>query len=51
MTEKDLTAIREHPQKQHAWGRDDFRTMVEAKTKRFAGVRPAPRPTETDKET
>jgi len=35
-------------QQQRAWGRDDFRAMVEAKTKRFAGVRPAHRPTKAD---
>jgi putative transposase len=31
-------------QQQRAWGRDDFRAMVEAKTHRFAGTRPAHRP-------
>jgi putative transposase len=31
-------------QQQRAWGRDSFRAMVEAKTQRFSGVRPAHRP-------
>jgi putative transposase len=31
-------------QQQRALGRDDFRAMVEAKTQRFAGIRPANRP-------
>ena len=31
-------------QQQRAYGRDDFRAMVEAKTQRFASVRPAHRP-------
>ena len=31
-------------QQQRAYGRDAFRAMVEAKTQRFAGVRPAHRP-------
>ena len=39
-----LTEIRLYLQQQRAWGRDDFRTMVEAKTQRFAGTRPAHRP-------
>ncbi|KAF1714176.1 hypothetical protein CSC75_20210 [Pseudoxanthomonas wuyuanensis] len=36
--------IRLHLQQQRALGRDAFRSMVEAKTLRFAGVRPAHRP-------
>lgn len=36
--------IRAYLQQQRAYGRDDFRAMVEAKTQRFAGVRPAHRP-------
>ena len=39
-----LAEIRQYLQQQRAWGRDDFRAMVEAKTRRFAGVRPAHRP-------
>lgn len=41
---EDLAAIRAYLQQQRAYGRDDFRAMVEAKTQRFAGVRPAHRP-------
>jgi len=39
-----LAEIRLYLQQQRAWGRDDFRAMVEAKTQRFAGTRPAHRP-------
>ncbi|WP_297830441.1 transposase [Thermomonas sp.] len=42
--DEDLAAIRLYLQQQRAYGRDDFRAMVEAKTQRFAGVRPAHRP-------
>jgi hypothetical protein len=41
---EDLAAIRAYLQQQRAYGRDDFRAMIEAKTQRFAGVRPAHRP-------
>ena len=41
---EDLAALRLYLQQQRAYGRDDFRAMVEAKTQRFAGVRPAHRP-------
>jgi putative transposase len=44
LPEDMLTEIRHYLQQQRAWGRDDFRAMVEAKTRRFAGVRPAHRP-------
>lgn len=44
VSDDDLTAIRAHLQQQRALGRDDFRAMVEAKTRRFASVRPAHRP-------
>lgn len=44
LAEEDLAAIRAYLQQQRAWGRDDFRAMVEAKTRRFAGIRPAHRP-------
>ena len=43
-SDDDLAAIRSHLQQQRALGRDNFRAMVEAKTHRFAGVRPAHRP-------
>jgi putative transposase len=42
--EEDLAALRLYLQQQRAYGRDAFRAMVEAKTRRFAGVRPAHRP-------
>lgn len=44
LDEEDLAAIRIYLQQQRALGRDDFRAMVEARTRRFAGVRPAHRP-------
>lgn len=45
LSDDDLAAIRTYLQQQRALGRGDFRAMVEAKTQRFAGVRPAHRPT------
>lgn len=44
INDEDLATIRLYLQQQRAYGRDDFRAMVEAKTQRFAGVRPAHRP-------
>ena len=44
LADEDLQEIRAYLQQQRAWGRDDFRAMVEAKTHRFAGIRPAHRP-------
>lgn len=44
LSEDDLITIRNYLQQQRALGRDDFRAMVEAKSRRFAGVRPAHRP-------
>jgi putative transposase len=44
INDDDLAAIHLYLQQQRAYGRDDFRAMVEAKTQRFAGVRPAHRP-------
>ncbi|MEO5629993.1 MAG: transposase [Thermomonas sp.] len=44
ISEEDLTAIRLYLQQQRAYGRDDFRAMVQAKTLRFASVRAAHRP-------
>lgn len=41
---EELDAIRLYLRQQRAWGRDDFRAMVESKTRRFASVRPAHRP-------
>ncbi|PZQ11208.1 MAG: hypothetical protein DI564_14985 [Rhodanobacter denitrificans] len=43
LPDEGLKAIRDYLQ-QHAWGRDDFRAMVEAKTQRFTGIRPTHRP-------
>ena len=48
LSDDDLKAIRTYLQQQRALGRDDFRAMVEAKTQRFAGVRPAHRPPRTN---
>lgn len=45
ISEEDLAAIRLYLQQQRAYGRDDFQAIVEAKTRRFASVRPAHRPT------
>ena len=44
ISDEDLAAIRLYLQQQRAYGRDEFRAMVEAKTQRFASVRPAHRP-------
>jgi putative transposase len=44
ISDEDLAAIRLYLQQQRAYGRDDFRAMVEAKTQRFASARPAHRP-------
>ncbi|MBE5315250.1 MAG: transposase [Xanthomonadales bacterium] len=44
ISDEDLAAIRLYLQQQRAYGRDDFQAMVEAKTQRFAGARPAHRP-------
>lgn len=42
--EEELGTIRLYLQQQRAWGRDDFQAMVQAKSGRFATVRPAHRP-------
>ena len=44
LSDELLESIRLHLQQQRALGHDAFRAMVEAKTDRFAGVRPAHRP-------
>jgi putative transposase len=44
LPDDDLLAIRTYLQRQRVLGRDDFRAMVEAKTQRSAGIRPADRP-------
>lgn len=48
VTEEECRDIRSYLQQQRAWGRDDFRIMVEKTTQRFAGVRPAHRPCRND---
>jgi putative transposase len=42
--DEDVAAIRTYLQQQRAYGRDAFRAFVEARTRRFAAVRPAHRP-------
>ncbi len=44
LSEEMVQEIRLYLQQQRALGRDGFHSMVEAKTKRFAGTRPAHRP-------
>lgn len=44
ISEEMLTEIRLYLQQQRALGRDAFRSMVEAKARRFASARPAHRP-------
>jgi putative transposase len=44
LDETTLAEIRNYLQQQRALGHDGFRMMVEAKTERFAGTRPAHRP-------
>ncbi|AZR32809.1 hypothetical protein DEG02_009530 [Xanthomonas vasicola] len=44
LSDELLASIRLHLQQQRALGHNTFRAMVEAKTNRFAGVRPAHRP-------
>ncbi|MGY4892996.1 UNVERIFIED_CONTAM: transposase [Xanthomonas axonopodis] len=48
LSDELLASIRLHLQQQRALGHDAFRAMVEAKTHRFAGVRPAHRPRNTN---
>ena len=43
ISEEELAEISLYLQQQRAWGRDDFRAMVEATTRRFAAPRPAHR--------
>ena len=42
--DETVAAIRAYLQQQRAYGRDDFQAMVEARTQRFAALRPAHRP-------
>lgn len=43
----EIQEIRQYLRQQRAWGRDDFQAMVQARTKRFAAIRPAHRPART----
>jgi putative transposase len=45
LADDDLAAIRTHLLQQRAPGHPLFQTMVETRTRRFVGVRPAHRPT------
>jgi len=47
ISEDTLQEIRTYLNQQRALGRDDFQSMVEAKTRRFAGIRPPHRPRKT----
>ena len=44
LNDEDLTAIRAYLQQQRAYGRASFQAIIEAKTRRFAAIRPAHRP-------
>ncbi|WP_221623646.1 transposase [Burkholderia cepacia] len=44
LSDDDVLAIRAYLQQQRALGNDAFKVMVEAKTQRFAGIRPSHRP-------
>ncbi|QAU24863.1 hypothetical protein EO087_13410 [Dyella sp. M7H15-1] len=44
LSDDELQAIHTYLQQQRALGHDTFQAMVEAKTQRFAGTRPAHRP-------
>lgn len=44
ITDEEMQAIGVYLQQQRAWGRDDFRNWVQARTKRYASARPAHRP-------
>jgi len=44
VSDDEMLAIRTYLQQQRALGHDAFKAMVEAKTRRFAGIRPAHRP-------
>jgi len=44
MPAEQVAEIRLYLQQQRALGRDAFKAMVEAKTRRFASARPAHRP-------
>lgn len=44
LPDEEVTEIRAYLRQQRALGRDSFRALVEARTARFAGIRPAHRP-------
>jgi putative transposase len=44
LSDEDVNRIRQHLQQQRILGSDSFRNAVEAKIRRFSGVRPAHRP-------
>ena len=44
LSDDAIEEIRDYLQQQRALGRNNFQAMVEAKTHRFAGTRPAHRP-------
>jgi len=44
LTDDTVAEIRTYLRQQRAWGDDRFQAQVEAKLKRFAGIRPAHRP-------
>jgi putative transposase len=50
LSDERLQEIRAYLHQQRALGRDGFRAMVEARTRRFAGVRPAHRPSRPPRE-
>jgi putative transposase len=43
LNDEDLTAIRTYLQRRRAYGRESVQTIIEAKTLRFAAIRPAHR--------
>ena len=49
VSEAELQEISLYLQQQRAWGRDDFRAMVQATTQRFAAPRPAHRTSVSEK--
>jgi putative transposase len=44
LSEDEIQGVRVYLKQQRALGRSDFQAMIEAKTRRFAGIRPAHRP-------
>lgn len=48
LNDEDLATLHTYLQQQRVYGRDAFQALVEAKTRRFAAVRPAHRPRHTE---